>query len=209
MKFREFIVCSVLLFLATMSYADEIVITGSIINISNDSPMDDPFGGEVQYRHNIGKIKEVPIAVGFSLGMIDSEVRDNHAGFERFLWWRIPWSMDGSIIDIPIGISAITKVPLGPKMDIVAQAGAKYHIMTDHLTYKLGPLKANPTIDDSTTLNFGLALEQKLTKTVSAFIGAEYQYDLSENYVAINGNRLFKHDLTGFAFRAGGVIKFN
>ena len=208
------LMCCVVLLMVNVTLAEtDVVITTGITDISNNAEMENPWGGEVLLRHDVFKVWDMPVALGLSVGVQEQEVRDDIGGTHKLGWFKIPWSLDGDIMDVPLGVSAIVKKPIkvGGFGDVIltGQAGAKYHVMSDDLTYKLGPLESRPSMDDTVTCNFGLAIEKEVIKNVSLVAGVEYQYDLSENSVELNGRELFDNDLTGWAFRVGGAIKLN
>ena len=187
---------------ASVAFAEtDVVITTGITDISNNAEMENPWGGEVLLRHDLFKIGDTPVALGLSVGMQEHAMRDDIGGCYKLGWFKIPWSLDGDIMDVPLGASAIIKKPIKiggfGECILAAQAGAKYHVMSDDLTYSLGPLESRANIDDTVTANFGLAIEKEVIKNVSLVAGVEYQYDLSENSVELNGRDLFEHDLTG------------
>ena len=211
---KKLIVMFVVLLMASVAFAEtDVVITTGITDISDNAEMENPWGGEVLLRHDLFTISDMPVALGLSVGMQEQEMRDNIGGYFGRNCWKIPWSVDGDIMDVPLGVSAIIKKPIkiGGFGDCIlaAQAGAKYHVMSDDITYSIGSFESRANIDDVVTCNFGLAIEKEIAKNVSLVAGVEYQYDLSENSVELNGRDLFENDLTGWAFRVGGAIKLN
>lgn len=196
-------------------------LSGSLVYFSpkDDDSYDGGGGLEIQGRMWLADNFGVAVVLGMDWYNVNSDLEDD---FEDVMLFLTGLDMSASIDDtvslLPIGASAVYRLPMAEGFDVTVQAGLRYVLVGDP-ELKLSALgdsdKTDIEIDNGLVGVIEAGLDANLFDPIFLFAGAGYQFDIMKgetqysesDWRAALGD-LDDNELEAWFIRGGAGIKF-
>jgi hypothetical protein len=204
---KKMMFVGILLVLCSVLLAD-INITGTGV-LPKSNLYDGASGGLIEISNLIGNNLSAGVSFGYTSWDLDRFQQSTGCHF-----WEQINTNHGRFDDYGLGLFLSDSSKFAPGWRVDTKAGVKYHIVNSNATMEefhppwCVTYIHNLDTDNYYSADFGLDFSYMLMNGFSVLFGGGYQWDLSRNWVTVDGENWKKNDFGGWTGKFGFKVEF-